>query len=73
MASNTNEWLVEAVVPARVHCVVKAQTQAAAERKARARQGEGVTWWYNDDNPIAEGTVQILSVQPFVPVQPGRA
>jgi len=65
MASNNSEWLVEAVIPARVHCIVKAQSREAAERKARAGRGAAVDWWYNDDNVVAEGTVQVKTVEPF--------
>jgi hypothetical protein len=63
------EWLVSAVIPARVHCTVNAQTAEAAARKARTKWGSEVVWWYDDDTPLSEGTIVVRSVTPYPPVQ----
>lgn len=61
MGNNNQEWVVEAIIPARVHCTVKSQTREAAIRKAKT-SGD---WWYEDDTVFVSDDVVVLSAEPF--------
>lgn len=66
------EWLVQGQITAKVHCTVKAQTAAAARRKALASTNPAVdvpspdvAWWFEDDNAQAlRETIRVTAVSP---------